>query len=108
MYERWQRNLFPAISFDEFIAGVENIGRTGEVKVPSQHFLRVVPWNQLSNDCTRNIHLGFYRVGVHAFIEHGAAVQKELRELRLGAIRMLEEEVILSPMSPSLLGTTED
>ncbi len=33
MYERWQRNLFPSASFDEFIAGVEAIGRTGEVKV---------------------------------------------------------------------------
>jgi hypothetical protein len=33
MYERWQRNLFPSLSFDQFIAGVEGIGRTAEVKV---------------------------------------------------------------------------
>lgn len=33
MYERWQHNLFPSMNFDEFIAGVEKIGKTAEVKV---------------------------------------------------------------------------
>lgn len=33
MYERWQHNLFPSQSFDDFIAGVEKIGRSAQVKV---------------------------------------------------------------------------
>ena len=33
MYERWQHNLFPSLSFDDFVAGVEKIGRSSEVKV---------------------------------------------------------------------------
>lgn len=35
MYERWQHNLFPSLKFDDFVAGVEKIGRTAEVKVRS-------------------------------------------------------------------------
>lgn len=33
MYERWQHNLFPSLGFDDFLAEVEKIGRTAEVKV---------------------------------------------------------------------------
>ena len=33
MYERWQHNLFPSLGFDDFVAGVEKIGRSSEVKV---------------------------------------------------------------------------
>lgn len=32
MYERWQHMLMPTMGFDDFLAGVENLGKTNQVK----------------------------------------------------------------------------